>query len=344
MSRIQVVKPGMLTTVQDLGRPGWQRYGVTPGGAVDARALRLANLLVGNAEGAAGLEITLAGPTLRMAEEALIALCGADFDAMVEGRAVPAWRPVWIKAGAELVFGAARSGCRGYLAVAGGIAVPRLLGGRGTHLAAGFGGLDGRALRTGDTLKVGPASRWAKLLAQSLAGLAAGVEGLTAARWEVAAEARSPYAPSPVVRVMRGPQWDGFSPEARVRFLNERFTVTPRSDRMGLRLAAPAGSALAGPALAGGGVREMISEGVATGAVQVPPDGQPIVLLADRQTIGGYPKIATVASVDLPLLAQLRSDDTVGFREVSVGEAQELWLAAKRQLATVKQGIMMHAA
>ena len=343
MSRIQVSMPGLLTTVQDLGRPGWQRYGVTPGGAVDAHALRLANLLVGNTEGAAGLEVTLAGPTLRIAEEALIAVCGADFETTIEDRPVPAWRPVWVKAGAELLIGAARSGCRCYLAVAGGIAVPRLLGGRGTHLAAGFGGLEGRALRPGDTLKVGPPSVWAKRLARSLAGSVGGGDPLAAARWEVSGEARPAYSPSPMVRVMSGPQWDWFSLGERTRFLGERFTVTPRSDRMGLRLAAPAGAAPAGPALAEGGSREMISEGVATGTVQVPPDGQPIVLLADRQTIGGYPKIATVASVDLPLLAQLRPGDTVEFHEVTVGEAEELWLAAERRMATVRQGIAMHA-
>jgi len=333
MSRIHVIIPGMLTAVQDLGRPGWQRHGVTPGGAVDTQALRLANVLVGNAEGAAGLEVTRAGPTLRFADEALIAICGAEFDVTVETRRVPAWRPVRLEQGAVLVFGATRTGCRAYLAIAGGLAVPRVLGGRGTHLAAGFGGFEGRTLRTGDVLKSGPASLWAKRLAGALAG--AGI--FSAARWEIGADARPAYAAIPTVRVMRGPQWEWFSAEAQERFWRERFTVTPRSDRMGLRLAAT-GSGLRGEKL-----REMVSEGVATGTVQVPPDGQPIVLLADRQTIGGYPKIATVATVDLPLLAQLRPGDSVGFRDTSVAEAQALWLAAERQFATVKQGIALHA-
>jgi antagonist of KipI len=334
MSRIQVIVPGMLTTVQDPGRPGWQRHGVTPGGAVDTQSLRLANVLVGNAEGAAGLEVTLAGPTLRFAEETLIAICGAEFDVTVEGRGVPAWRPVRLAQDAVLVFGAVRTGCRACLAVAGGLAVPRVLGGRGTHLAAGFGGFEGRALRAGDVLKSGPPSLWAKRLAGALAGAG----GFSVARWEVGAAARPAYTAAPTVRVMRGPQWEWFNPEAQARFLHERFTVTPRSDRMGLRLAAT------GPGLTGETLREMVSEGVATGTVQVPPDGQPIVLLADRQTIGGYPKIATVATVDLPLLAQLRPGDSVGFRDTSVVEAQDLWLAARRQFATVKQGIALHAA
>jgi antagonist of KipI len=339
MSRILVLKAGLFTTVQDLGRPGWQRHGVTSGGAVDAWALRLANLLVGNAEGAAGLEITLSGPTLRFAADALVAVTGADFEVTAGGRSLPAWRPVHLAPGAELGFGTARAGCRAYLAVAGGIAVPRVLGGRGTHLAAGFGGLDGRILRGGDILKNGPPSVWARRLADALNG----PEQFAAARWEISAEVRPAAMASPVVRVVRGPQWEWFSAEVRERFLSERFTVTARSDRMGVRLA-PTGSGLAGPAPAGVKVPEMISEGVATGTVQVPPDGQPIVLLADRQTIGGYPKIANVATIDLSLLAQARAGDTIGFGEVSVAEAQQLWLAAERRIATVKHGIALHSA
>jgi antagonist of KipI len=307
---------------------------VTPGGAVDAQALRLANILVGNAEGAGGLEITLVGPTLRFVETSLIAVCGAESAVAVEGRRLPAWRPVRLEAGIELIFGAVRTGCRTYLAVAGGIAVPRVLGGRGTHLSAGFGGLYGRTLRSGDVLKSGPASEWAKRLAGALAGGGT----FSAARWEIGTGARPTYAAAPTVRVVRGPQWDWFDVTAQERFLRERFAVMPRSDRMGLRLAPPGSGLAIEPA------RELISDGVATGTVQVPPDGQPIALLADRQTIGGYPKIAVVASVDLPMLAQLRPGDTVGFRAVAVAEAQECWLAVERQFATVKQGIAMHTA
>ena len=332
MSRIHVLKPGMMTTVQDLGRLGWQRHGVTPGGAADAWALRLANLLAGNPEGAAGLEFTRSGPVLKFAEQALVAITGADFEVSVGGSRIPPWRPVWLAAGAELVIETARTGSRGYLAVAGGLAVPRVLGGRGTHLAAGFGGFDGRALRAGDILKIGPESAWAKRVSLALAG----ATPFVTARWEAGAAVRPKYTPAPVVRVMRGPQWDWFSAEAQARLLGERFTVGMLSDRMGLRLNAN------GVGLPQAPLPEMVSEGVATGAVQVPPDGQPIVLLADRQTIGGYPKIAVVARVDLPLLAQLRAGDTVGFAEVSVREAQELHLASERLLATVKQGIALH--
>jgi len=333
MSRIHVLRPGLMTTVQDLGRPGWQRYGVTPGGAADPCALRLANLLTGNSETAAALEITAAGPILRFAEETLVAIAGAEFEASVQGIRVPAWRPVRLGAGAELTIGAARTGLRCYLAVGGGLAVPRVLGGRGTHLAAGFGGFDGRALRAGDVLKIGPPPAWAKRLILTLAGAGA----FAAARWEVGAAVRPKYAEAPVIRVVRGPQWDAFSPETQKRFLGERFTVGARSDRMGLRLKA------AGDALLGEPLREIVSEGVAAGTVQVPPDGQPIVLMAERQTVGGYPKLATVAGVDLPLLAQVRAGAAIAFAEITVAEAQELWLASDRFLATVKQGIALHA-
>ena len=332
MSRIHVLKPGMMTTVQDLGRLGWQRHGVTPGGAADPWSLRLANLLAGNPEGAAGLEITSSGPTLRFAEPTLVAITGGDFEVSIGGQRVPAWRPVWLAAGAELAVGPVRSSFRGYLAVGGGLAVPRVLSGRGTHLAGGFGGFDGRALRAGDVLKIGPASAWAKRLSLALAS----GQPFVAARWEVGPSARPKFTTAPVVRAMRGPQWDWFSAEAQTRFLGERFTVDLRSDRMGLRLNAE------GQGLLGALLPDMVSEGVVAGTVQVPPDGQPIVLLADRQTVGGYPKIAVVASVDLPSLAQLRAGDTVSFTEVTVAEAQELWLAGERLLATVKQGIALH--
>ena len=182
---------------------------------MDTQALRLANVLVGNAEGAAGLEVTLAGPTLQFADEALIAICGAEFNVTVEGRAVPAWRPVRLAPGAMLALGTARTGCRACLAVAGGFAVPRVLGGRGTHLAAGFGGFEGRSLRAGDILKSGPPSPWAKRLASALAG--PGI--FSAARWEVGAAARPAYTAAPTVRVMRGPQWEWFAPEAQEKFL-----------------------------------------------------------------------------------------------------------------------------
>jgi len=333
MSRVHVIRPGMLTTVQDLGRPGWQCHGVTPGGALDSTAMRLANLLVGNPEGAAGLEITLVGPVLRFAEPALIAVCGADFEVTCGGAPVPPWRPVRLAGGSELSFGAARSGSRIYLAVAGGIAVPRVLGGRGTHLAAGFGGFEGRPLQPADILKIGPPSPWARRFGGG--PLFAG--GIIPARWEISGGARPSYSREPSVRVVRGPQWDWFPEDVRARFLGEACTVAPQSDRMGLRLNPPVTPLALGPA------REMISEGVTAGAVQVPPDGRPIVMLADRQTIGGYPKIAVVASVDLPLLAQLCPGDRLAFREVPLAEAQEQRIADERQFATLKQGIALHS-
>jgi antagonist of KipI len=306
-----VLSPGLLTTVQDLGRPGHRRHGVTPGGAMDAFALRVANLLVGNAGNAAALEFTLTGPRLKFSGDALVALCGGEFGNL------PDWRLVRVRAGGEISLEKCRAGCRGYLAISGGFDVPPVLGGCGTDLRGGFGGHEGRALRAGDVLKV----KRGRLEAHTLRPDAA-------LHHFIAPEIRPPYSRSPTVRVVRGVEAGEFSNY----FFKQAFTIEPASDRMGLRLA--------GPPLArraGGG--ELVSSPVAPGTIQVPPDGQPIVLMADAQTLGGYPKIAHVISVDLPLLAQLRPGDTVGFMEVALEEAHRLWLARELALAILGEGL-----
>lgn len=293
---IEIVRGGILTTVQDLGRPGWQASGVPVGGALDAMALRVANAIVGNDDAAAGLECTVRGPVLRFLAPARIALAGADVDG------VAMRRPLQFAEGDELSLEKIRRGGRVYLVVAGGIAVPPVLGSRSTHLAGGFGGHEGRALRPGDRLPIGRATN------------TKGFDGAPA-RWSVA-ESMVPdvVAERLVLRAVAGPQEEWFGEEARQRFWGSEFVVTPQSDRMGLRLS--------GVAIELEERREMISEPVAFGSVQVPPDGQPIVLLADRQTLGGYPKIATVISADAPALARLRPGQRVAFGQVSLVEAQ----------------------
>jgi antagonist of KipI len=306
-----VLSPGLLTTVQDLGRSGHRRQGVTSGGAMDAFALQVANLLVGNAADAAALEFTLTGPRLKFSGDALIALCGGGFGDL------PDWRLVRVSAGGEISLERNREGCRGYLAVAGGLDVPRVLGGGGTDLRGGFGGHEGRALRAGDILKV----KRGLLEAHSMRPDAA-------LHHFIAPEIRPAYSRSPTVRVVRGAEAGEFSGE----FFQHLFTVEAHSDRMGLRLA--------GPQLerrSKGG--ELISSPVAPGTIQVPPDGQPIVLMADAQTLGGYPKIAHAISVDLPLLAQLRPGDTVRFQEVALAEAHRLRLAREHALAILREGL-----
>jgi len=300
---ITVLRAGMLTTVQDLGRRGHRAAGVPLGGAMDAMALRVVNLLVGNAEDAAALEFTLTGPELVFTADTTIAMGGGDFGA------VPRWQPVRVRAGERVKFGAARTGCRGYLAVAGGLDVPVVLGGRGTYLRAALGGLEGRALRDGDELR------------------AAAVSRQMVARWHLDERMLPSYSAAQTVRIVPGAQAGEFDGT----LTTAGFKVTSKSDRMGVRLI--------GPEMARRDARELISATVAPGTVQVPPDGQPIVLMADAQTIGGYPQIAHVISVDLPLVAQLKPGDTLRFREVTLQAAHQLILDRARALALLREGL-----
>jgi KipI family sensor histidine kinase inhibitor len=300
----RVVQAGMWTTVQDLGRVGQRAAGVPLSGAMDTFAARVANLLVGNAENAAVLELTLLGPEIEFLTDGWIALAGAEFAGCV------AWQPVAVRAGQRIKFGAATKGCRGYLALAGGIAVTPVLGSRSTYGRAGLGGWQGRALRVGDVLPMGAAVR------------------AVAERWSMDLRIRPNYGGTPTVRVILGAQAGEFGDT----WLKTQFNVTPQSDRMGMRLA---GTALA--RRVGGG--DLLSSAVAPGTVQVPPDGQPIVLLAEAQTIGGYPQLAHVIGVDLSLLAQLRPGDAVRFRVVAIEEAQERWLAREQALAMLREGL-----
>lgn len=310
--RIEVLRAGQLTTVQDLGRPGWQHDGVPECGAMDAWAARLANLLAGNAEDAALLEVTLTGPTLRFGGEGVIALGGADFGAVLDGASLAPWRSAPVRAGATLELGAAHDGCRAYLAVAGGIDVPLVLGSRSTCLAAAFGGHEGRALRAGDVLAAGPARSEPRRRA-----LAASLHPDRRA----------------VARAMRGRDFDALDDASRVALFGARFSVSKRSDRMGYRLT---GATLS--------LREPVerpSSAVAMGTVQLPPGGEPIVLMADHQTTGGYPVIAHVASVDLGTIAQLRPGDTFAFGEISLDEAQRRYLERERTLETLRRSLSL---
>jgi antagonist of KipI len=296
---------------------------------MDRNALRVANALVGNAEGAAGLEITLIGPTLRFDRTALIAITGADLEATVNETRIPTWHPVAVPAGATLRFGKPQVGCRAYLAIAGGVDVPPLFGSRSTYLRGGFGGFAGRALRAGDVVPCGEASGLSLAIGQSLHA----VDGIGIARWSAGATLRPPYSSEPLIRVLAGAHTDALARESRAALFTAPFRVSASSDRMGYRLE--------GPALSLREPLELLSEAVAFGTIQLPAGGAPIVLMADRQTTGGYPRVGEVASIDLPLIAQLKPGDRLRFRLVSLDEAQRWYLAYEQELTQARAGIAL---
>jgi biotin-dependent carboxylase-like uncharacterized protein len=288
-----VVKPGALTTVQDRGRAGFRHLGVGQGGALDAFSARIANLLAGNAEEAALLEITLAGPTLRFERGARIAVAGASVDARIDGIALPGWRPLDLPAGSELRLGGCRDGARAYLAIAGGFAVAPVMGSRATDVRAGLGGFEGRALRAGDRL----------------AFAAREVETLAIAPWWLDPRPDLEFGMPALAHLLAGR--DALSEPQRL-FAAE-WRIGSASDRQGLRLA--------GPRLQAADPSDRVSAPVAAGAVQLPPDGQPIVLLGEAQTVGGYPVVGQVASADLPRLAQCRPGEVLRFAPIDRGAA-----------------------
>lgn len=294
----KVIKPGLLTTVQDLGRRGYERFGIGAAGAMDPYALRMANLLAGNEENLAGLEITLQGPVLEVLSDCVIAVTGANLQPRVNGKDIPMWASVPVKKGEIIEFGPLKSGCRTYLAVNGGIDVPLVMGSRSTYLRGNIGGYNGRALKKGDVLEKGeeflPLKRKRRL----------------------APELIPTYSGQISVRVIEGPQANMFPEKSREKFYTGIFSITPQSDRMGCRLQ--------GPSLEIEEGYEHITDPVPPGSIQVPPDGNPIILLADRQTTGGYAKIATVISVDLPKIAQGKPGDQIQFIKVDLQESHKL--------------------
>jgi biotin-dependent carboxylase-like uncharacterized protein len=323
---IRVLKAGALSQLQDLGRYGYQRYGVPVNGVMDEWSHRIANILVGNDEAVATLECTLTGPELRFEHDSLIALCGADLQARVDGEPVPLGQPLLLRAGATLGFGERRRGARVYLAIRGGFDVPVVMGSASTFARGGFGGLHGRALVKGDRLPLGAAHghgypRALRLLVQC------GTSFVTAAAFDIPA----PAASLDSLRFVEGPQWQAFTPAARATFTEQPFEISTQSDRMGYRLR--------GAALALAEPLEMISEAVSFGTVQVPPDGNPIILMADRQSAGGYPKIGYVAGVDLPLLAQAMPGEQLRFTPIGLDQAQALYLEREAMLARLREQV-----
>jgi len=327
---IVVLEPGLFTTIQDLGRPGHARLGVSAAGAADPIALRLANRLVGNADGAPAIEMTLQGGAFRFEWDTVVALGGADMQASLEGRALPPWTAARAGAGSTLRCGGARRGARTVVAVAGGIAVPPVLGSASTHVASALGGLEGRALRRGDRLPLGPPPEGGQPGRGAVPLCRLGPVALAHLAWPQAAAPPSAQAGSSAqagpqaIRVTRGAQWEAIPAATRQAFFAGPFTISVTSNRMGIRLD--------GTRLENAGGGDMITEGMPLGAIQVPPGGQPVILFVDHQTTGGYPVIAAVITADLPRLGQLRPGEMVCFAQVTFEEAYALLLDQARWL------------
>lgn len=312
----EVLKPGLLSTFQDLGRLQHQRLGIPVAGALDINSHRLANLLVGNEVEVATLEINLFPPTLRVNAPCCVAFTGADMGPLVNDFKVPMNRPLVLRPSDVISFGPHRDGTRTYMSVHGGFQVNEVLDSASTYLRSAIGGFNGRALKRGDVIHI---HAWLNdvdlgALAQEL--------------WDVKVYFKSSLVRrrQPKLRIIKSAQWDDFTPESRANLITQPFRVTPVSDRMGFRLE--------GPELKLSQPRQMISESVVFGTIQVPVGGQAIILMADRQPTGGYPKIAYVASVDHPVLAQLAPGDTFTFSLIDIAQAQQL--DARRELDLVE--------
>jgi antagonist of KipI len=309
---LEIVKPGLFTTVQDLGRPGYQRFGVPVSGAMDRFALRAANALAGNDVGAAALEMTVIGPSITFLVDTWAALAGGDLAPRLNDVPLKTWRAFKVSAGSQLTFHGMQDGMRAYLAIAGGIDVPKVMGSRSTYAPSGFGGFEGRALAEGDVLA------------------AFAPDGEYRARFMPADHTLPPYGDTHALRVILGPQHESFTPKSTEALLSSTFEISLDSDRMGYVLDGPALQHVAGAGI--------VSDGNPLGAIQVPGDGSPTILLADRGTTGGYARIATVIGVDVDRMAQAVPGNTVTFSTIDIEEAQGLLREQVRILEEISAG------
>ena len=308
---ITVQNPGLLTSVQDLGRVGYQQFGVSVSGVMDPRAMKVANLLVGNEEGEAVLECTMMGPQLRFDADNVIAITGGDLGPTLDNQPLENYASFAVRAGQTLRFTALRSGCRAYIAFAGGLDIPTVMGSRSTYMKAKIGGLEGRKLQKGDVI------------------------GFRAPKSDLPNMERRRVAPEVApqreftVRVLMGPQDDLFTPAGIQTFLSETYAVTNEFDRMGCRME--------GAVIEHKNGGDIISDGIAFGAIQVPTAGKPIIMLADRQTTGGYTKIANVITADFRIIGQLKGGDRVRFVKTDVETAQAELLAEREELRQLRE-------
>ena len=308
---IRILKGGMLTTVQDLGRTGYQSQGFSVAGVMDVRSFKIANLLLDNPENEAVLEFTLIGPTLEFTSATIIAITGGDFQPMINEEPAPMYTAIYVNKGDILKFGSAKTGSRGYIAFSSYLDIPVVMGSRCTNLKSKIGGFKGRKLQAGDYIGFRIKRRYLRFfLSRKL-------------------EPEKFDEDAVKVRVVMGPQESKFSKQGIETFLSSEYTVTSEFDRMGCRLD--------GAYIAPKESSDIISDGIAFGSIQVPAHGKPIILLADRQTTGGYAKIATVASVDIPKVVQRKTDHKIRFEAITVQEAQKLYLKEQKELDKMRK-------
>lgn len=315
MKDIIIVNPGLYTTVQDRGRWGYQEFGMPVTGAMDDYSLRVANILAGNDEYAAALETTLNGPEISFNIDAVIAITGANMVPKVNGCIVPMWRSIKLSKGDVLSFSMAREGTRGYIAFAGGLDIPTVMGSCSTFVRGGIGGYEGRKLKSNDEINLRNSNVSREQLNNRVLPL----------------QYMPKYKKNCRIRAVLGPQDDCFEEESIEKFFDSEYEVTNEADRMGYRLSGPVLSHKAGA--------DIISDGINLGSIQIPGHGMPIVMMADRQTTGGYTKIATVISTDISLMAQLKPGDKVRFEKIDVREAHKILKEYEDKIKTIKRNV-----
>lgn len=326
---IRITRAGLLATIQDLGRHGFQQYGVIVSGTMDSISHRMANLVVGNKEAEAAIEVTLMGTAFQFEEDALISITGGDLNATIDNIPAPLWRPIYIRKGAILSFGSCSDGCRAYVAAAGGFAVPEIMNSKSTYLRGGIGGFKGRALQEGDRIPIAKAGSTSLKMKKVLQTKNSHFSFSTV-DWYVPFKQ---HITGKLIRVIRGAEFEHFTNQCQKQFFDQEFQVTLQSDRMGYRLS--------GSLLQLKEPFELLSEAVTNGTIQVPADGNPIVLLADRQTTGGYPRIGQVATVDLPKMGQLKPGDRIRFEEITLIEAEKKDIERENQMSQIQTALRL---
>ncbi|MBU3159259.1 biotin-dependent carboxyltransferase family protein [Clostridium frigoris] len=313
MTIMKILKPGMYTTIQDIGRYNYQKSGMSVSGAMDQFSLRVANILVGNKDSEACLEATLFGLKIKFHGDALIAVTGGNLMPMINNKAIDMWSGIKVLDGDELSFGTAKSGCRSYIAIEHGIDVPEVMGSKSTYVKGKVGGFQGRMLKAGDEIKIGSASE----------------NDFTSIK-KLPIDLIPMYSKDNIVRVVMGPQDDYFTAEGINTFFDCEYQVTSEADRMGYRLSGSKISHKIGA--------DIISDGITMGSVQIPGDGAPIIMMADRQTTGGYTKIATIITPDINIIGQLKPGDSVRFKLIDIEEAHKIYRKYMNDFDLIREG------